>query len=100
MRHRHRITAWVPILLASFFGFGQIHCLPAEDVSGLKSSPGSQTRFRFEAVSDKSLGLWEGTQPVLVYNHGLIGNPNASASQSRSAYLHPLYGLDGEVLTD
>ena len=28
--------------------------------------------FRFEAVSDASLGLWEGDKPVLVYNQGLI----------------------------
>jgi hypothetical protein len=58
------------------------------------------TRFRFEAVSDKSLGLWEGDRPVLVYNHGAISNPKAPAARSRSSYLHPIYGLDGEILTD
>jgi len=33
--------------------------------------------FRFEAMSDKSLKLWEGDQPVFVYNHGVISSPSA-----------------------
>jgi len=56
--------------------------------------------FRFEAVTDKSLGLWEGDHPVLVYNHGVITSTNAPADRARSSYVHPIYGLDGEVLTD
>lgn len=56
--------------------------------------------FRFAAVSDKSLGLWEGAKPVLVYNHGVIMREGVAADRARSSYVHPLYGLDGEVLTD
>lgn len=56
--------------------------------------------FRFAAVNDKSLGLWEGAAPVLVYNHGVITKPGVPADRARSSYVHPLYGLDGEVLTD
>ncbi|MCU0781700.1 MAG: PmoA family protein [Akkermansiaceae bacterium] len=56
--------------------------------------------FRFAEVSDKSLGLWEGGQPVLVYNHGVISKAGVPADRARSSYVHPLYGLDGEVLTD
>jgi len=56
--------------------------------------------FRFADVNDQSLGLWEGEQPVLVYNHGVISSTNAPAALARSTYVHPLYGLDGEVLTD
>jgi hypothetical protein len=56
--------------------------------------------FRFEPVNDKSLGLWEGDHPVFVYNHGMISSTTAPTARSRSTYLHPIYGLDGEVLTD
>lgn len=65
-----------------------------------REQPASQTRFRFEAVSDKSLRLWEGHRPVLVYNHGFISKPGVTAARSRSTYIHPIYGLDGEVLSD
>jgi hypothetical protein len=57
--------------------------------------------FRFTNVTDKSLALFEGQRPVLVYNHGVIQAPKAvPADRARSSYIHPLYGLDGEVLTD
>jgi hypothetical protein len=56
--------------------------------------------FRFEPVNDRSLGLWEGERPVFVYNHGVLSHPGVPADRNRSTYIHPLYGLDGEVLTD
>jgi len=56
--------------------------------------------FRFADINDKSVGLWEGTKPVFVYNHGVISKAGVPADRARSAYVHPLYGLDGEVLTD
>jgi hypothetical protein len=56
--------------------------------------------FRFEPVSDQSLELREGTRPVFVYNHGIMSRPDVPADRNRSTYLHPIYGLDGEVLTD
>lgn len=55
------------------------------------------------SIDDKSLGIWEGEQPVLVYNFGLVTAeqvPENDARRTRSCYIHPLYGLDGEVLTD
>src|SRR6185503_6680409 len=39
-------------------------------------------------------------RPVLVYNHGLIARPEMPGARARACYFHPLYGLDGEVLTD
>jgi hypothetical protein len=51
-------------------------------------------------VNEVSLGLWEGNRPVLVYNHGAIRHPTVTNEPSHAAYLHPIYGLDGEVLTD
>ena len=57
--------------------------------------------FRFTNVTDKSLALFEGARPVLVYNHGVIPAPaGVPADRARSTYVHPLYGMDGEVLTD
>ncbi|RPJ24821.1 MAG: hypothetical protein EHM35_16045 [Planctomycetaceae bacterium] len=56
--------------------------------------------FRFQSLDEKSLGLWEGAKPVLVYNHGVMRKDGVPADRARSTYLHPIYGLDGEVLTD
>jgi beta-glucanase (GH16 family) len=38
--------------------------------------------------------------PVLVYNHRVMRKEGVPADRARSTYVHPLYGLDGEVLTD
>ncbi len=64
------------------------------------SLPGAERGFRFAEVDQNSLGLWENDQPVLVYNHGVITSTNAPANRARSSYVHPIYGLDGEVITD
>ena len=37
---------------------------------------------------------------MFVYNHGVMHQPGVPADRARSTYVHPLYGLDGEVLTD
>ncbi|PYI80443.1 MAG: hypothetical protein DME26_21625 [Verrucomicrobia bacterium] len=88
------------VLLGCLSGLlGPIMSRAADDPKA-NSPTASAAGFRFEAVNDKSLGLWEGDQPVLVFNHGAIGNPNMPTAQSHSNYLHPIYGVDGEVLTD
>ena len=56
--------------------------------------------FTFTNITDKSLALFEGERPVFVYNHGVIHKSGVPADRSRSSYIHPLYGLDGEILTD
>lgn len=56
--------------------------------------------FRFAAVDEGAVGLWDGDRPVLVYNHGTRSKEGVPADRRRSSYVHPLYGLDGEVLTD
>jgi hypothetical protein len=66
-------------------------------------SPNGQQEFRFEEISDKSLKLSDGQSPVLVYNHGLITDeqvPKNDHRRRRACYIHPLWGLRGEVLTD
>ncbi|HEX2522993.1 MAG TPA: DUF6807 family protein, partial [Terriglobia bacterium] len=67
---------------------------------GTKQGTHGQQHFRFEAISDKSLKLWQGEQPVLVYNHGVMTSQSAPKAKGRSSYFHPIYGLNGEVLTD
>ena len=62
-----------------------------------------KAEFRFKEVSDSSLGLWDGEKPVLVYNHGMITVervPVKDSRRTRSSYVHPLWGLQGEILTD
>src|SRR5215471_5321743 len=66
----------------------------------LEHKPATSSRFRFESRGGTSLGLWEGDRPVFVYNYGDIGSPSTPDVPKHSAYLHPIYGLDGEVLTD
>jgi hypothetical protein len=56
--------------------------------------------FEFKQIDDKSLGLWEGDRPVLAYNHGEIPFQAGRRTRTRASYFHPIYGLDGEVLTD
>lgn len=59
--------------------------------------------FRWLEKSDASIKLVEGDDRVLAYNHGDIISdslPEDDYRRSRSCYIHPLWGLNGEVLTD
>jgi len=88
------------VVLGGLLGLSYLTLSLTAQSAETKSPTPSKTRFRFEAIDDKSLGLWEGERPVFVYNHGAISSAKAPNAQSRSTYLHPLYGLDGEILTD
>jgi hypothetical protein len=66
----------------------------------LAGEPGGGAAFRLKPIDDKSLGLWDGEKPVFVYNHGLMSREGVPPRFNRSSYVHPLYGLDGEVLTE
>lgn len=61
---------------------------------------GSRSPFRFEESEGKSLNLFDGEKPVLVYNFGMMLKEGVPEKFRRSGYVHPIYGLDGEVLTD
>lgn len=76
----------------------RFHLEPAGEAAGAVGGG-----FQFKDVNDKSLGLSDGEASVLVYNHGLITNeqvPKKDHRRSRACYIHPLWGLSGEVLTD
>ncbi|MCL2743801.1 MAG: PmoA family protein [Planctomycetaceae bacterium] len=59
--------------------------------------------FRFEEQPEKQLALFDGEQPVFVYQYDAILHqqvPDNSARKFAGCYIHPLYGLNGEILTD
>lgn len=54
-------------------------------------------------IADDGEGQWalsEGGRPVLVYRYGDQLPEGVPEDRRRHGYVHPLYGLDGEVLTD
>jgi hypothetical protein len=65
----------------------------------LSAGESGSSPFRF-AESGSTLHLLEGDRPVLAYNAGIQTKAGVPAVLARSCYVHPLYGLDGEVLTD
>ena len=79
----------------SFIMWQIVFALPA-----FSQAETAQRGFRFKEIDDKSLGLWEGEQPVLVYNFGVMSLPGVPSAGVRASYVHPIYGLDGEVLTN
>lgn len=67
------------------------------------SPPQSPARMRLIEDSDVSVRVLDDNQPVLVYNHGAIVNadvPETDARRKRACYVHPLWGVNGEILTD
>jgi hypothetical protein len=59
--------------------------------------------FQFKEADGKRLILTEGNLPVLVYCFDVVEHEWVSKKDLRRAagcYIHPLYGLNGEVLTD
>ena len=61
------------------------------------TSPAVSAGFSVDRT-DAQLTLKEEGRPVFSFNHGEIQPPNGGVA--RSGYIHPLYGLDGDVLTD
>jgi hypothetical protein len=69
----------------------------------VEAKPAGGDGFSFREVSDKTLAVDEGDSPVLAYNHGVITCdrvPKSDHRRTRGCYIHPLWGLNGEVLTD
>lgn len=74
---------------------------PAGSVDNLLRLP--QGCFRFQETSEATVTLYENDAPVLAYNFGPITNPNVPEKdprRTRACYIHPVWGLDGEILTD
>ncbi|MDR0521086.1 MAG: PmoA family protein [Planctomycetaceae bacterium] len=59
--------------------------------------------FRFAENNKKQLTLTEGLLPVLTYQFGTIEHENVPKTDKRrtaGCYIHPLHGINGEILTD
>jgi Family of unknown function (DUF6807) len=69
-------------------------------ISNARAQSPPSSRFQFKNVDDKSLAVLDGDKTVLVYNHGDIEFKKGNQTRRRASYVHPIYGLDGEVLTD
>ena len=69
----------------------------------IPSAPADGSAFRFQSKDNATLTLYEGARPVLAYNHGVVTGHNVPKNEPRrrrACYVHPIWGLDGEVLTD
>jgi len=60
----------------------------------------SAARFDFLLLNDREMEVREGEQRVFVYNFGVQCPSNVPPQYACSSFVHPLYGPDGEVLTD
>ncbi len=62
-----------------------------------------KSAFCFQPKNESTLTLLEGRRPVLAYNHGVITGKNVPKTEGRrrrAAYVHPIWGIQGELLTD
>lgn len=69
--------------------------LPVRETDTQAGSEG----FRFE-MDENRLHLFEDGRPVLSYVFGMVLPEGVPENRRRSSYIHPIYGLDGEMLTD
>ena len=58
------------------------------------------SHFKFEELEGEHLQLSEGDQPVFVYNFGMQLPEGVPEDRRRSTYIHPVYDLNGTVVTD
>jgi len=59
--------------------------------------------YSLEEVGDTSLKVLEAGRPVLTYNFGLMTGeqvPERDHRRTRACYIHPVWGLDGEAITE
>ena len=56
--------------------------------------------FAFEKRDDGFLTLTENGSPVLTYVYGMNLKDGVPKDRTRANYVHPVYGLDGEIVTD
>jgi len=72
-------------------------------VDGEQPGGDAQPGFHFAAEQERTLLLLEGKAPRLAYNFGTMTGPHVPKDdprRRRSCYIHPLWGIHGEVLTD
>lgn len=70
-------------------------------LAALEQAP--QSPFSFHESEGVTLRVEQSGKPVLAYNFGTITNekvPVTEHRRSRACYVHPVWGLNGEILTD
>lgn len=70
------------------------------NVSEIQPPGEAQTVFTFDDRDGKFLTLSEDGAPVMTYVYGMNLKEDVPEDRTRSSYIHPVYGLDGEILTD
>ncbi|MGL6226068.1 MAG: DUF6807 family protein [Thermoguttaceae bacterium] len=71
--------------------------------SGLHGQSDCPNGFQFQRENNTTITLLEKNQPVWTYVFGFKTGehvPEQDSRRIRSCYIHPLYGIRGEVLTD
>jgi hypothetical protein len=94
-RLAYSVPAQVGPALASVRRFGVSDGVTPDDIG--------QPAFTWSDISETSWELKQGDENVLTYNHGTIVRediPETERRRARGCYIHPLYGMNGEVLTD
>ncbi len=95
-------------------GLGQLLAIipPAQDAAATRqfrleraaiSATSPVSSFKLVDANDRTLQITEQDKPVLAYNYGTITGENVPENDRRrlrACYVHPIWGLDGEVLTD
>ena len=59
--------------------------------------------FQFQPENETSLRISQDEDPILTYNHGIVTDesvPEKDSRRSRGCYIHPVWGLGGEIITD
>lgn len=88
------------VVVATFVTAWTLLPRPAFSQPGATAANDAKAGFHFRQVDQRSLEVWEGDRPVLAYNFAEKTLPGVRAAGARSSYVHPIHGLDGEVLTD
>jgi hypothetical protein len=90
-------------LLASIPPGGKTGAMRRFRLQMWKDGPAPGSPFTLKEIGGKSEQVDENGKPRFVYNFNKITNekvPLKDPRRSRSGYLHPIWGMDGEVLTD
>lgn len=72
-------------------------------LAGFFTAQTQAAEFRFDEQDGKQLTLTDGTVPVFTYRYDLVPHdnvPDKDLRKTAGCYVHPLFGLNGEVLTD
>ncbi|MBM3891306.1 MAG: hypothetical protein FJ388_19510 [Verrucomicrobia bacterium] len=65
-----------------------------------KATRAAAPAFTLEDAEKKCLRLTEGEHPVLDYNYAMLLKDGVAEKYRRACYVHPIYDLDGVVLSD